>query len=157
MSIRDRLNQNPGKTVLIVVAFVTVAVGVVVWQVLASRRTFPDKLPEHFYTIDDGKTFFAANSENVPPFDYEGKQAVRAYVYEANGKRFVAYLERYTPEARQAMISKKGVTPQTQIYGRELKQPGSAAWVKSGNFAAVAQITDVKSPDGQGTPEPVEP
>jgi len=114
-------------------------------------------MPDSCFSIDDGKTWFAASSSNVPPFDYNGKQAVRAYVFECNGKRFVGFLERFTPEAHKLMVENKG-TPQTRVYGREMKRPGDATWVKSGDYNGMGKVMDIKCPDGSsGTPEPVEP
>jgi hypothetical protein len=107
--------------------------------------------------VDDGNTFFAAGSENIPPFDYKGQQAIHAYVFQCNGQRFVGYLERYTPEARQKMIAQKHSSFELETYGRELKRPGEKSWTKASDAAAVAKLTDVKCPDGKGTPEPVEP
>jgi hypothetical protein len=156
MSIREKLNEHRGVTIGIAGGAVVLVIGFIVMQVLANRKTFPTKLPDLYYTIDDGQSFFAANSENVAPFDYQGKPAVRAYVFECAGKRFVGYLERYTQEARKSLVEQKKSTPQLQLYGRELKKPGAATWVKSGDFAAVAKVTDVRCPDGR-VPEPVEP
>jgi hypothetical protein len=153
--VRQWLNEHPGVAGGIVAAVVALAIGVVVFQVLGARQKFPTRLPKAFYTVDDGKTFFEAGSENIAPFDHKGQQAVSAYVYECNGKRFVGYLERYTPAAKQK-IAQKTFTPQDQVSGRELKKPGDAAWVKSTEFAGVAKIVDVKCPDG-GVPEPIAP
>jgi hypothetical protein len=137
---------------------VVIAIGYVVVQVMASRRKFPERSPDSFFTVDDGKTFFAASSDNIPPFDYKGRQAVHAYVFECNGKRFVGYLERYTPEAHNAILAGKR-TPQIERFGRELKRPGDAKWVKSGDINVEARITqNIRPPDGRGgVPEAVEP
>src|SRR6478609_8126910 len=57
-----------------------------------------------FFTVDDGKTWFADDATKLPPFDKDGKQAVRAYVYRtAKGKEFVNHLERFTANAKQAI------------------------------------------------------
>src|SRR5262249_10886473 len=156
MGLRERLNQNPGITTLVVIGLVAVALAYVVVQVLANRRGFSSTLPDAFYTIDDGKTFFVANSENVAPFDYKGQTAVHAYVYECDGKRFVGYMERYTPDARNKILAQKRTTLELETYGRELKISGGE-WIKASNTAAVAKIADIKCPDGRGTPQPVEP
>jgi hypothetical protein len=136
---------------------VVLAAGFIAYQVWASRPKFRMDLPNSYYTVDDGKTFFVANSSNIAPFDYKGKTAVAAYVFECGGERFVGYLERYLPDARQAILEGRG-TPQHQIQGRELKRPGDATWVKSGDFSAVAKVTEVVCPHGGAhAPEPVEP
>jgi hypothetical protein len=158
MGIRERINDNRGVTIGVIAAVIVLAVGAVVMQVMAGRKAFKSGLPELYYTVDDGKTFFAANSKNVPPFDYQGKTAVKAYVFRCpNGKLFVGYVERYNEAAQKLILAGKG-TIDTQVFGRELKKPGDTKWVKSGDNAAVAKVTDIKCPDGQsGEPEPVEP
>jgi len=157
MGIRERINDNRGATIGVIVGVIVLAVGLVVMQVMAGRKTFKSALPDLYYTADDGKTFFAANSKNVPPFDYQGKPAVKAYVFRCpDGKQFVGYLERYNESARKLIVAGKG-TIDTQVFGRELKKPGDAKWVKSGDNAAVAKVTDIKCPDGKTDPEPVEP
>jgi hypothetical protein len=157
MGIREWINKNQSLAGGAVVVLVVGAIGWATYQYLANRRTISTKLPDAYFTIDDGKTYFAASTANIPPFDHQGKQAVRAYVFDCKGTKFVGYLERYKPEARQAKLDKKA-TPATQIYGRELKRPGDAAWVNSGDQSAVAKIIDVPTPAGMhGEPEPVEP
>ena len=157
MGLRDQLNEHPKITATATATAVLLLISFVVVQVLASRRTYQMKMPQAYYTVDDGKTFFALGSENVPPFDYKGKLAVHAYVFECGGKRFVGYVERYTPEAHKLMVENKA-TPATQIYGRELKRPGDTTWVKSGDIKGIAKLTDIKCPDGSSGPlEPIEP
>src|SRR5438552_9704577 len=117
MDIRQKLNEHRRTTIGVVGAVVVLVVGFIVMQVLANRKTFPTKHPNSYYTVDDGQNFFTANSETVAPFDYNGKAAVRAYVFECSGKRFVGYLERYNPEARRSLVELKESSPQLQIYG----------------------------------------
>src|SRR6267154_2521014 len=57
-----------------------------------------------FFSVDDGKTWFPDDAKNIPPFDKDGKQAVRAFVYRcADGTTFVNYLQRYKPEAKHVL------------------------------------------------------
>jgi hypothetical protein len=158
MGIRETINENPRVALGVMTGIVVIAIGYVVVQVMASRKKFPESSPDSFFSVDDGKTFFAASSDNIPPFDYKGRTAVHAYVFQHDGKRFVGYLERYTPEARAAILAGKR-TPQIERYGRELKRPGESSWIKSGDLAAEAKLTqNIRSPDGGGgTPEAVEP
>jgi len=155
MGIRETMNRNPRITLGVITAVVAIGVGYVVVQVMAARRTFPTKSPDDFFTVDDGKTFFSASRDNVPPFTHEGKEAVHAYVFECKGKRFVGYVERFTPEAHKQLLNKQA-TPATYMNGRELKKPGETNWVKSGDLAAADKVTTVLCPDGQPA-EPVEP
>jgi hypothetical protein len=156
MGIREWMNQHRGVTMGIVATIVLVAVGAIVAQVLANRKTYPSASPDSFFTVDDGKSFFVASSDNIPPFDYKGKPAVHAYVFQSGGKKFVGYMERYTPEARQTILAGKR-SPQIERFGRELKKPGVGEWVKSGDLMVESKISDVRSPDGHGVPEAIEP
>src|SRR5947207_1875801 len=81
----------------------------------------------------------------LAPFDKDGKQAVRAYVFRsANGKVFVNHLERFKPDAKQAIerASKpdpkqttagppKHLSAMQSAYtgGREVKRPGDEKWI----------------------------
>jgi hypothetical protein len=156
MGIREWIDQHRGITMGLICAIVLVAVGVIVAQVLANRKAYPSASPDSYFTVDDGKTFFVASSDNIPPFDYKGQPAVHAYVFQCDGKRFVGYMERYTSDARKSILGGKR-TPQIERFGRELKKPGEANWVKSGDLVVESKISDVRSPDGHGVPEAVEP
>lgn len=156
MGFRDWCNEHRGIVSIVVVLCVLVAIGSIVYQVLGNRRKITTGLPDSYFSVDDGKTFFVAGGNNIPPFDYHGKTAVHANVFECGGKKFVGYLERYTPEARKAMLDNKATTA-TQIYGRQLKKPGGSRWINSGDFKAAAMVADVHCPNGTGTPVPVEP
>jgi hypothetical protein len=156
MGIRDWTNRNPRTVSGVVGAVVVVALASIVVQVMATRHRAPTSSPSIYYSDDDGKTFFAASSDLVPPFDHDGQPAVRAYVFScSSGKSFVGYLERYTPAAHDA-IAAGHRTADVERFGRELKRPGDATWVKSGNLAIENKITNITCPDG-GTLELVEP
>jgi hypothetical protein len=157
MGVREWLDKNRRTMVGIVAALVIIAIGSVVYQVLANRPKFPSGSPDAYFTVDDGKSYFPESSDNIPPFDYKGQPAVRACVYECGGKRFVGYMERYTPEARKTLLEKKQSTPQLETYGREVKRPGSTSWIKASDTAS-GKIIDVRCPDGSGKlADPVEP
>jgi gamma-glutamylcyclotransferase (GGCT)/AIG2-like uncharacterized protein YtfP len=141
----------------VAVVCVVAALGSIVWQVMGQRHGIMTKLPDRYFSADDGKTFFVASADNIPPFDYHGQTAVHVYVYQCgdSGQKFVGYLERFTPEARQAELDNKA-TAGTEIYGKQLKKPGDTTWINSGDFKAAANVADVKCPDGS-SPIPVEP
>jgi len=123
-----------------------------------------------FFTVDDGKSWFTDDASKFPPFDKDGRQAVRAFVYRcADGTVFVNNLERFRPEVKTALEeasrpdpNRKGPPDQTVFRdafasGRELKRPGDAKWVKSNDFRAAAQILAIKCPDGNTDAVPVDP
>ena len=107
MGVREWMDTHRGATTAIVVLLVLLAVGAIVAQVMANRKAYPSGMPDSYFTIDDGKTFFVAGSENIPPFDYKGQPAVHAYVFQCGGKKFVGYMDRYTPEARSVDSRRK--------------------------------------------------
>ena len=156
MGIREWIDQHRGVTVGLISGIVLVAVGFIVAQVLANRKAYPVASPDSYFTVDDGKSFFVASSDNIPPFDHSGQQAVHAYVFQCNGKQFVGYMERYTPDARKSILAGKR-SPQIERFGREMKRPGAGEWIKSGDLVVESKISDVRCPDGKGVPEAVEP
>jgi hypothetical protein len=122
-----------------------------------------------FFTTDDGATTFVDSADRLPPFDQDGKQAVRAYLFECNGKRFVNHLERFTPERQKlaqaaADALKAGKSPprppasagQTVNWGVEYKKPGDKNWVAGGDLAKVSKLLQAKCPDGHDS-LPVQP
>ncbi|HEY1685624.1 MAG TPA: hypothetical protein VGG19_12730 [Tepidisphaeraceae bacterium] len=149
MASSDWCNEHRKTVGTVTVLCVVAAIGSIVWQVMGQRHAVMTKLPDRYFSADDGKTFFSASSDNIAPFDYQGHAAVRAYVYECHdgGQKFVGYLERYTPEARQAELDNKA-TAATDLYGKQYKKPGDKTWVNSGDFKAAASVADVKCPDG---------
>jgi prepilin-type processing-associated H-X9-DG protein len=121
-----------------------------------------------YYTIDDGKTWFADDINKIPPFEKDGRPAYRVYVYKCpNSPPFVSHLERYTPEAKKALEAmQKAKDPNNPVVmedimltGIEVKKPGTAdnGWVKQMSPAA-AKVMELKCPDGKTVGiEPVVP
>ena len=155
MGVRDWINNHPKTAGGVTAAIIAITITTIVVQVLANRKKYPSDLPLVFFTVDDGKTWFSASASNVPPWDYKGQPAVAAHVFQCNGKQFVGYMERFTPKYHDLVVA-HGLTPEAQQYGMELKKPGSE-WVHSGDLRVQSKIEDVQCPDGNGSPEPVEP
>jgi hypothetical protein len=157
MGAREWLNQHPNVAIGGVCAVVVLAICLIVAEVMAGRHKYPADTPRSFYSDDDGKTFFVGGFDDVPPFDHDGKQAVRAYVFQCGKQQFVGYLERFVPKYHDAVLA-HGITPEALRYGRELKRPGDAKWIPSGNLRIEEKIEDVPCPDGgAGIPDAVEP
>ena len=142
------------------IAAIGAIIAATVWQV---RSLTPSK-PGAYYTIDDGKSWFRDDPQKVTPFEYKGKQAVRAHVFRGpDGKEFVGYLSRLTPRAadviRKVQQRKPTDPPPTPAEmgvaqgGREYKRPGDAAWVPLEKGAEVQKITTVTGPDGSAAVE----
>jgi hypothetical protein len=169
MGIREKMNQNPGVTTGVTIAIIVVALIFIVWQLWPNRGP---KIPtKAFYTVDDGATYFADDIKKIPPFDHEGKQAVRAYVFKCGGKEFVAYLERYTPQAKAKLEKAREeaaknpdamppdmMMPDMMQQGIQVKKPGTGQWVSEADFQRSQDIMQVKCPDGTtNNLEPVMP
>ncbi|HEY7116231.1 MAG TPA: hypothetical protein VH475_06585 [Tepidisphaeraceae bacterium] len=90
-----------------------------------------------YFTTDEGKTWFALESSNRPPFVHDGKPAVRAHVFSCDGGKtmFVGYMSKFSPV----------------VEGPLVKRPGGTRWSPVGTGAADL-VMDVHCPDG--TPAP---
>ena len=174
MGIRDVLQRKKNLTLAMAIGLLVLGVGAIIWQLMASHSDTRRQVPNDFFTIDDGQTWFRDKATNLPPFDRDGKQAVKAWVYQCGGKQFVGYLERYTPEARQVLAAKpppaptptpggaKGKTPEAAVRasaspaaamnasmnGKEYKRPGEKEWTRITERRKIAEMMFVKCPDG---------
>src|SRR5688500_20263081 len=111
MGLRETINENQGMTTAVTVALILLVVGYIVYTI---ARGGPGgagaPVPaQTFYSDDDGATWFADSDSKVPPFDHNGKQAVRARGYKCGGKTFVNHLARYTPELKQRLDAARAV------------------------------------------------
>jgi hypothetical protein len=159
MGIREELNKRPQAATIAAVVLLVVGIGAMAFQLSGARGVSGE---EAFYTVDDGANWFADDANKLPPFQHDGKEAVRAYVFECNGKQFVNHLERYTPERRKlaeatAQAKKAGqplppppaVARQAANWGLEVKKPGDKAWVAGSDLAKSSQIMRARCPDGK--------
>jgi hypothetical protein len=159
VALRDTLQKYRGVVVVVVLCLVVYAV----WTSINSLRSGAPAIPtQNYYSVDDGKTYFADDNELFAPFDKGGKTAVRAFVFSCSGKKFVGYLSRYTPSAKKIMDqhmkevrADRNKPPSTLgvIMGAssdlEYKAPGEQEWVSKHEPA-------VKCPDGS-KPERIDP
>jgi hypothetical protein len=168
LGIREKLNENPAITTGATVLIIVIAVGFIIYSQLPTRGPKPPS--QAYFSVDDGKTWFADDVKKMAPFDKDGKPAVRVHLYKC-GKNapFVAYLERYIPEAKkqlekiQAAGGATGPEVGSQISmimqnGVEYKKPGDPKWIKmSDDYQSFGRMMSVTCPDANDTPEPVEP
>jgi hypothetical protein len=157
MGAREWVNNHPKVAIGVGVAIVVLAISLIVTQVLAGRHRYPSGPPTDYFTADDGKTFFAAGEDNIPPFDYGGQQAVRAHVFQCGSQTFVGYMERFIPKFHDYVVA-HGITPEALRFGREIKKPGEAQWHAVTDVATEVKLTTVVCPNGgSDTPDEIGP
>jgi hypothetical protein len=119
--------------------------------------------PKDWYTIDDGRTFFADDISKFVPFQHNGKPAYHCAVWTCDdGKtKFVSHLERIPPEVKK-MLDAAGPKKAMVLFDPstlEVKAPltGDQGWVNIRTPQA-EEIMKPKCPNGAtGTPKAVMP
>jgi hypothetical protein len=164
VGIRQKLNDNPALAGAVAVVVIVGAL-VVLWRTGCSTRgdTRAGATARQFFSVDDGKTWFADDASKVPPFDYQGKPAYRVRVYRCpSGKEFVSHLERYADADRKrlqdsidAYRSKGGPLPPDDAFfnAMEVKKPGDKDWLRNSKAtqARYELVMRPRCPDGQVT------
>jgi hypothetical protein len=119
-----------------------------------------------FYTVDDGQTWFIDSIYKTPPFDHDGKIAVRAMVcsYDNGRRQFCPFVQQYKPDMKETLDeliaqANRGGKPLSSIGlfgspelmdGIEIKASGPGHdWVSRSNKEQASKILNgIKSPDG---------
>lgn len=161
MGIRQKLNQNSAATSGAAAALIILALVVVVWQAWPRNTKDPNRA---YFTVDEGQTYFVDDIRKDPPFDKDGKVAVRAQVVRCGrDKPFVAFVERFTPEAKKyiAEMEAKGKGSSVSrgdlsFNGAEIKRPGETEWIKWSD-RRVSEITTVHCPNADTVAVPLWP
>lgn len=118
MAVSAWINRNPSLASVMAVGLLVLALGLIVWQVLGEDA---DTTVEAYYLDLEAGELFLSSANELPPIETPtgGGRGVRAHVYacgecpaglegataeeiEARGA-FVAWLERYTDEAKQTI------------------------------------------------------
>jgi hypothetical protein len=169
MGTREILNNRKSLVTVVCGLITVVALGsIIARNVGGSEEAIANE--RAYFTSDDGETYWAENTDRVPPFTHESKVAVRAMVYQCGGNKFVAYLMRYTADGKQAVeqtiAQRSAPKPDGSIQrtasavarsGVELKRPGEANWV-IGTSIEGSKIRAVQCPhDQKHVPEMVYP
>jgi hypothetical protein len=136
MSIREAINRRPGIVAAVAVLLLLTGVGMAIAiRSGSSPRSAGERV---WFSDDDGKTWFPGDVRALPPFDHNGKPAVRAVVFrcDTHKKTFVAYLQRFTPEGQRMLReARSGNGPSSlnalQTHGVEVKSPGAATLVNA--------------------------
>lgn len=161
MTVRQMLEKH--RRIVLVASVLAIAVAVyAIYQQTAG--TYAGTGQPGFFSDDDGKTWFTMGVGKVPPFDHNGRTAVRCYLYQCGSDKFVAYLERYKPEyqqqaaklaeaAKTTPLNKlRGMTAELHALGqtcREVKKPGEKNWITASD-PAFKNIVIPQCKDGSG-------
>jgi hypothetical protein len=155
ISVREYL-QHKGTGITIALALFGVAI------IVAGYYFWPQNhkvnYTERFYSDDDGQTYFKDSVYNFAPFDHNGKVANIAIVCTDGRQNFVAYLERYTSDAKKELQSSYDST--STVHGKTLDMMafapisrGGTEWKLPGkdnswNLVAKTQTPEIRSPSG---------
>lgn len=153
--VRAVLRRRPKIAAALAAMMIVVASGYLTWFFWPPPR-FP--LPTRaWYTVDDGATRFDDDAERIPPFDHDGRPAVRLHLFSCDGGKtsFVGYLQKL-PDETMKHYRELGIDPATvdddqlAAFGGWLaKRPGSGNWVNSRTECdAFAAVVSVHCPDG---------
>src|SRR5215469_441335 len=104
MFIRSKLADDKVVGAAVGIGLILLAAIVLAYQLWPQKKA---NLAQAYYTDDDGATWFADSAYKVAPFDHNGKTAVIAevYSYDGGGKKFCAYVAKYTPDAKKKLES----------------------------------------------------
>jgi hypothetical protein len=162
MRIREAINKRPALAIGISLACVAVVVGIWLWRAFGDQTGDSGSGTRAWYTIDDGRTWFADAATRVVPFEHQGKPAYRCRVWvcEDGKTQFVSHLERLNDSTRRALGDRKYVERFELLPGcEEVKRPrtGDKGWINI-NTPEAQIIQAVRCPDGKGgVPKPVWP
>ena len=159
---------NNSRFSLVLGVVILSAIGATIWWVQSSRGSRSALRAgagaKAWYTSDNGKSWFVDDMSRLAPFENEGKLAYRCYLYSCDGgtTKFVAYLERYTPEARQQLedlVNAKrppqpGAIEQLMTDGVEISQPNTGHWIKATDPQAYSVRTPICPGGSRSKPIP---
>lgn len=174
MGIRQTLHQHPAIAAGITACAILIVTASLTWRgggpAPAGGGT-PGARTQAFFSVDDGKTYFADDARKIPPFKTtDGKTACRARVFRCgDGPPFVGYLERFNEADRrriEAEVKRAGDSSQGFMIAMGsgstviVKKPGTNAgdWIKltAKTEAEYLAVVENKCPDGS-TPTRVMP
>ncbi len=155
MGLRETLNRRPLLSAGVVALVIVAAILIIYLE--SGRRSRVDPTAQAYFTVDDGKTLFAADGAQMAPFDHDAAEAVRAHVYLVNGEQKVGYLEKYTAQAlarmQQAIREHHPALAQPMPGDTLVKRPRDAGWVPDTMDRADAIMAPPPSADGRGARE----
>jgi hypothetical protein len=161
MGVRETVNQRPG--IVIACAAAVIVIALVVALMPSSATPSKGAAAQDWYTIDDGKSWFADDAGKFPPYEYKGKTAYRCRVWTCDdGKtKFVSHLERFTAEAKRKLETTPPQDAGSSLESRmiEVKRPltGDQGWVSIRSPRAESIVTPKCASGQQDNLRPILP
>jgi hypothetical protein len=152
LGIRETINRNSKASTIVVICALVLGVIVIGLELRGQSGKLPTK---YYYTIDDGQTWFADSSTKLPPFDHDGKQAVRCYVFKSTQGKFAALLQKYDDKTLEQLAHRTDQIPPRDATVL-VKKPGEKRWTTMGLNQQALILMHVTGPDNSPA-EPVMP
>ncbi len=113
-----------------------------------------------WFSVNDGQTYFPETDRQVVPFDYDGRQAVRAHVYRCgSGKPFVGFLHKFSEAARKKLEefrsnpANNNRRPPPELMSQLLVKKPGGEWVPERDRIKAGEIKNVRGPKGEDATE----
>ncbi len=163
--LRTILDENPTVAIIGTVVVLVASLAAIAYTVWPQPAIQP--VDVYFYDVDANQLFTASNNDLPPIKAPSGGMGVRAYVFACNDcddpdDRFVAWLEMYTPEYKQALRNPRPVTPESDEpmielgsvmeQGQLVRAPESPGWVSHASQQGLAVMEKVQEQCEGGSP-----
>ena len=160
MGVVSRLNENKKVGVGVGAALIIIAVGLVALQLYGGNASSLKGSTKAFYTDDNGKSFFKDDISKIPPFDHNGKQALRADVFRCeDNHEFVGLVYRFTDMGKKQMTNYLAQHPRDpegtlrtgiEMRGMQVKKVGAdeKAWAPNDEQYTERLRDSVRCPQG---------
>jgi hypothetical protein len=142
LDIRETINRHQKVSTVVVICVVLAGLVAIGMEIRSGNGEPPSK---NFFTIDDGKTWFADSSNKLPPFDHDGGKAVRCYVFEGKNGKFAGLLEKYSDSTLKQLVSEAKRPTSIPVL---VKKPGEKSWSNVGPDQEAMILMHISGPDG---------
>jgi hypothetical protein len=145
LDIRETLNRHSKITTIVVICVVVAGLVAIGMELKGDDGKPPS---ENFFTVDDGQTWFADSATKLPPFDHNGQQAVRCYVFKGKNGKFVGMLEKYSDGTLNMLAHRDPSIPLRDSPPSMVKKPGEKNWQSVGGDEEAMILMHITGPDG---------
>jgi hypothetical protein len=143
LGIRETINRNSAVSTTVVACAIILCVVMIGLELRGANGKPPTK---NYYSADDGKTWFVDSVTELPPFDHDGLQAVRCYVFKSKSGKFAGLLEKYSDDTlRQLAHMPAGAGGEIPVL---VKKPGQKEWKSMGGEQEAMILLHISGPDG---------